>query len=674
MPTLKQLKEALVLADMKGMDEQADKLAWAAKYEIDRRANDPMYKAEGAQMVDPDVPGYVSDEIPWMAKREEEPNVLERGADFVGGLVEAPITMATATAGQAVGLGNMIHEGVKAYFAGAQQGRGIEAVQDYFTADVGRRTEEAFQRGAEAATYQPRTETGQAIIEYTGEAMNSLPPVLAPSFAQAAVMGQAARGVAPIARARVVDPSIEAARETAQRARAYTRDTVIPTMQQARELLKKPKPEPSGSVGAMKLDLPELTQAKADELLDPIPLTKGELTRDFEDLRFERETRKLPQGAKIREADIIRNKKVANNLDLAIDETGARLVTIGEKGDLIDQALQNMMNVRNKEINAAYDKARQAGEMSEPVELSGLIDYLNEPLIRAKMINEGVLRTTKSALLKTGAAREVDAIGPNNEPIKLLAPNTISLNEGEQIRRNIGESVTMARGDRREGKILKAVYDEDTEGHGGDFYKRARYLRRRYGQDFENNALVNKLTKKTDSGERLIAIESMTDLILSPSSSLASVDRLKKLRTLLLKDEQGRQAWKEIQGDLLERIKEQTFRTSNYDENRNPIPSYAGLNKIITQMDKSGKLDLILGKKGGQQMRTLRDIVQHIYTQPPGVVNHSNTATVLAALLDGVLLGSGVPAPFASTFKIARDKIKDRALQKKIDEHLKGIK
>lgn len=676
MPTLTEMKKAFIHAFDEGDMEQAGKFQKAIEFEENRRESDPLYTASGAHMNDPDVPGYVSDEIPWLATPEPEKSLTGKAVDALGGAVEIPLSMATSAAGVPVGVANMAHQGVKSAVRG-----GTKGLDKYLRS---RGPEEAFQSGVGAIAYQPRTDTGRKGVQALADVLAPLPPVIAPSITQAGMVGNVAKNVSPIARTMVVDPALRASRTGARRVGsaigAGVNRAISATDTGRKELAKiianRQRPQSKGlsSVGADQLPKSRLRAERARELDDPIDLTLGEATRNQDLLRFQHEQQKLESGKPFREAQSIKNQKVANNLDMWIDEAGSELVAIGDKGRHLDESLNAAMQKKSDMVNKTYREAEAAGHMSDQFELQKLTDFLNDPIKRAEAVNDGVLKTTRRVLLETGAAIEVDDIGPNRQPIKVLIPDKIDLVSGEQIRRSIGENASITASDRRQARLLKEAYDADTEGLGGDLYKRARSQRREFADQFENNELIRKLTgTNPKSGEKLIAIESMVDTILGPSSGLASVDRLKKLRTMLLKSESGRRSWREIQGELVQRIKSQTFRTKDTDENGNPIPSYSGLNKAISELDRSGKLDIILSKKGAEKMRTLRDVVQTIYTAPPGTINHSNTATVIASLLDGAVFAHGVPVPIGNATRIAVKKIKDRQLRKKIEQHLRGV-
>ena len=101
------------------------------------------------------------------------------------------------------------------------------------------------------------------------------------------------------------------------------------------------------------------------------------------------------------------------------------------------------------------------------------------------------------------------------------------------------------------------------------------------------------------------------------------------------------------------------------------VVSPARLNKLVKEMDADGKLDAIFGKKGAEQLRDLNEASIDILTAPPGAVNSSNTASVLAGILDGALFtATGVPVPIASGLRYGAKKLRQRATTKKVDEAL----
>jgi hypothetical protein len=88
-------------------------------------------------------------------------------------------------------------------------------------------------------------------------------------------------------------------------------------------------------------------------------------------------------------------------------------------------------------------------------------------------------------------------------------------------------------------------------------------------------------------------------------------------------------------------------------------------------LDKSGKLDFVFGKKGAEQLRTINDVAKDVLTAPPGAVNTSNTASVLAGMMDIAISGTaGVPAPIMTSFRLLTKGIKDAKTRAKVKKAL----
>jgi isopentenyl phosphate kinase len=112
------------------------------------------------------------------------------------------------------------------------------------------------------------------------------------------------------------------------------------------------------------------------------------------------------------------------------------------------------------------------------------------------------------------------------------------------------------------------------------------------------------------------------------------------------------------------------------DINGNSIVSPTGLNNIIQKLDKSGKLELIFGKKGAERYRTLNDVTKDVKTVPEGSVNYSGTASQLKNLVVPIVtdLGAsamaGVPLPVTLGGTMAYKYVKGRKEATKINEFL----
>jgi len=187
-------------------------------------------------------------------------------------------------------------------------------------------------------------------------------------------------------------------------------------------------------------------------------------------------------------------------------------------------------------------------------------------------------------------------------------------------------------------------------------------------------ALMKNLTGlKRGTEERAIALEDILNkAVFSKSTSRDSLHRLR--RVLQNSGQEGKQAWKDIQAGTIQNIQDEILKNVQFNERGDRMVSAAKFDKVVRDLDNSGKLELLYGKKGAEQVRTLNEVAHTILTSPPGTINTSNTATVMAFLMDIAISGSaGVPAPVMSTAKAITGALKDRKLKKRVQDALRIV-
>ena len=420
-----------------------------------------------------------------------------------------------------------------------------------------------------------------------------------------------------------------------------------------------------GSVGARGVDVGTLRQAKSEELPYPIPLTKGQKTRSFEDVQFERETAKIAEaGEPLRQRFTEQNQKIIQNLDAFIDMTGAERRELRDVGMAVDEALKSRINRDKTKIRTLYADADKSGELNAPVTLKSIVDHLVENEPEAEVAN--LLKTARAKAIRLGIARETDD--------GQLVAQPVTLKIAETFRKSINNATNAEPTNIRQASIMKGLIDAETEGKGGDVYRRARAARAKYAKDYEEIGIISDLVNtKRGTADRKIALENVLDrTIISQSSSLDDIRQLRRI--LHTEGEKGHQAWKELQGATLQYIRDQVTKSASLDTAGNTAVSPARLNQVIKNLDKSGKLDFIFGKKGAEQIRLLNDVAQFVLTVPTGIVNTSNTASViLSGMADMVISGmAGYATPVVTTLRFVKDKVKDRQLRKRIQNALEG--
>ena len=560
--------------------------------------------------VDPDVPTAENLALSRQAKPTPEEKSL---GDYILGGGEAALTAITSATGGTIGgvIGNL--EGALQYAMGRA---------------TPEQAQEIAARYSGALTYQPKTEVGQDIIEGAGELTEALPPVL---------------GVTPPA-------------QIVAGAQSF-RGTPKPQMPSLKAN------ENNNSVGAMQTSQESIRQQRAESLPVPIKLTKGQKEQDLSQQKFERETAKSEVGGDLRDRYTEQNAKLNQNIDAFIDETGTVLPDEQSKigtGQAVDKALRARAAKDKAEIRAAYKDAEKSPEANELVDISQVSDYMNENMAGAS-----------SAPIMGQFQKETQRLGLSDGDVNngnfLLSDMT--LKQSEDLRKFVNRFTDENNSnDVRVASDIKRLIDASTESSGGEKYKKARRLRSRYASNYENIGIVKDLLgKKRGTDDRKIALENVSNKIIN-----GTVEDLKQVRRLLrTQGEEGESAFNEIRAQALKDLKESVTKNVGSDQQGNPIISAAAFDKYVKNLDQNGKLDLLFGKKGAEQIRDLRDISKDVLVSQPGAVNYSNTASSIAAALDIITSGfAGLPLPIAIGTRKASKAISERKTKQRIKQAL----
>lgn len=531
--------------------------------------------------------------------------------------------------------------------------------------------EKSAMEGAQALTYMPRTETGREYAQNVGDVMQQALP-LTPLTAEMGMLGAGIKAASPAIQAgtrAAAAPVIAGAGRAATVAKSAAMDTVQAVKNAPgrameavglRDAAPRPTPGTMGSGGAAGTDIATMRQVAASELPVPVELTRGQATRDFAQQRFEQEAAKNPElGAPIRERMEQQNKAVRQSFDSWIDETGSQAPDSRATGIAVDKAIRAKAARDKVEIRTAYKDADKAGETAQPVSTKSIVDALNESVSAES--TAPVIGAAKKELIRLGGAVE-DANGQ-------LVAQDMTLANTEQLRKFVNKTTGSDATNIKFAGDLKRAIDASTEGAGGELYQRARSLRSKYADQYENHSVISDLlNNKRGTADRRVALEDVADRVLYRGS----LDDMRFARKVLQTGgEDGQQAWKEIQGAALRDIRDAATKNVARDSAGNEVISASGLDKAIKRLDNEGKLDYLYGKKGAEQLRAVNDLAKVMFTSPPGSVNTSNTASVLLAAMDMVVSGSaGMPLPVMSGLKMLVKNVKDRKLRARIQDAL----
>lgn len=404
-------------------------------------------------------------------------------------------------------------------------------------------------------------------------------------------------------------------------------------------------------VGAAKVE-PALTRIQtAQNLRVPIPLTKGQATRELGQQGFEAETPKsYPElGKPLISKSIEQNDKILQNFDAYIDETGKQTAGLTALGRVVDTALVNSSKKAKSEINAAYKAAKEAGETAQMIDVTPVQNYLNG--LEAEAINAPVI---------TSAKMKLD---------KLTKDGQLSINDLEEIRKMVGKVSGDTPTNMSFGRDIKNEIDAVLQNQGGDLYKNARALRAKYARDFENLGYVDKLLQnKPGTTDRAVALEDVFNHSIL-SGSRQDVQNIGL--TLKKAGAEGQQAWKELQGQTLQHIKDEVTKSVNINSAGEPVVSPAQFKRIVTNLDQDGKLDYLYGKKGAQEIRDLLETAINVNTKVKGAENTSGTTSALIRSLDTISKSPLGAIPFVKSIsKNLVENAQEKMIKKQVEESI----
>ena len=561
----------------------------------------------------PDVP-LVASQMPKQVPIEEPKTSM---MDKLKALYEVPATIGSAILSQpasmAYGLGRSAVEG-------AMQGQ----------APSGEARDVYYRQARQATQFQPTSPASVGALESIGGALEGLPPYIGNIGAIPSAI-QAAGAVRP-----AINQAVQATRPA------------VNTMAQA---LRKEAP----MVGVGAAEVPEAVSRvqMAQQLRVPVELSKGQALRDLGQQKFEIETPKsfTELGKPLIEAQAKRNDAILQNFDAFVDATGKETYGLRETGRVVDKALVGAANKAKAEINAAYTAARESGETQQPVSYAPLKAYIDEqtPTVKRKL-----------APIISAVDEEIAKNDPKNKT------GQISINNLEDIYQFINKNYEPGTVGEGHARTMKNLINQMTEGQGGELYQEARKLRTKFGREFENVGYVDKLLRqKPGTTDRSVAFEDVFDhAILN-----GSLDDVRAIGMTLKKaGPEGQQAFKELQGQTIQYIKDKVSQSVDVDSFGNPVVSPAKFKSVVTQLDQDGKLDYIFGKAGAQEIRNLLETTINVNAPLKGAANYSNTSSAIITALDKI---GGIRVPGVSNLaSYAAQKGKETAIKKQIQESI----
>lgn len=542
------------------------------------------------------------------------------------------------------------------------------------------------EQAAGGLTYQPKTEAGQRYAETVGKIAEPLAAV-APMAAELAPIAESARAMAPIVSAEASNaassilknigkkeiskaevPPIPKTPETIPLEAAP--ETITGKVKEAAKTVKQKAAQVAGispaeepSISAESLAQGVIRTQKAESLPEPIKLTLGSATRDASQLAFEKEQIKSSLGGPLRKRAEENNLQALTNFEKIIDSTEAKAPDISSTGNTVTKALSEGYKAAKTKTRVAYNKAQNSPEASIQVDPSEVLAELNSRPTGLK--TTGLTDHAKQYAVRLGIA-EIDDSG------NLVPRSNVTVRQMEDFRKEINQATGFEPVEIRDSSILKGLIDKQTEPVAGPLYKEARALRAAQARKYENRAIIARLvTNRKGMEDPTVAADQVFNKSIL-NSSPEEITFLK--RVLKTSGDDGQQAWKELQGATMRHIRDEATKGMGMDSADNPIVSPAKLHQVVTQLDKNGRLDLMLGKDRAATVRNLNDVVRYINTVPPGtLINNSGTAgVILAAMAEAGATGAltGLPVPVISALKALTSHLRDNRMKMKIEQAL----
>jgi hypothetical protein len=384
-----------------------------------------------------------------------------------------------------------------------------------------------------------------------------------------------------------------------------------------------------------------------------IRATAGERSKNLAQQQFESEAQRgaltgVSQDTKTQLAEKMRGFKVSQKEDIlnqfermteevggTVDRTTPRAV-----GTVVDKALNDIYAKKFNAYKEKYNLADESGETLEQVPYQSLLDYI------------GTKSTTRREKLDP-ILNDVAELLAMNDPQKTGA---ISVRNLEDIYQVVGTAK-----DSPSAKPLKDLITQIGDGAGGKLYQEARQARAQLAKEFEDVSRVDKLLgTKAGYKDRRVALDDVYNHVVIDGS----LEEMRTVTQLLKKSgPEGQQAYKELQGYTLQRMKDLLLKKG--DETDAILLN--NFNNFVTQLDREEKLGYMFGKTGRDQLLDLQKTIKDVMVKEPGAVNYPNTGGIVLRGLEK-LLQLPVKIPGAKT---AAEFARERQYTKQLEEALK---
>lgn len=556
-------------------------------------------------------------------------NLLGKAA----GVVEAPMIMLSGMAGGVLG-------GAAGLYKGLTGGK-------YGTPEGVRDAAKTADSVSNAIAYKPSTQTGAYLAQKAGDAINASGIIGIPS-AELATLGRAVSSSSQSMR--------NLAGANAGAMAVQDAEMVGSGGAKLSDLIRAPKLTMAGGGAALTAEQMLRAQRFAN-MRAPMNPTQGILSRTIDDVQFEREAAKRPEGKALDQRYAELNKGMGQQFDAMIDETGATATSRRATGKSFVNAVEAKKAAKKTEVDQAYKEARASGDMAEQIDVQPILDFVEKNRSAAR--NAGILHSIEDEANRLSAGT-----------------GKISLNDMEEMREMVGNLSEPGKPNGHYGELATKLIDQVTAGKGGPAYQQARRLNENMMKEFVDRDIIDKMLRnKPGTKDRAVSYDDVAQNIIRNGSldDMKHAFRVLEAHPVGTAPEivaAGQQAAKDLRGAAMADIKKRVFGNAGANSAGDTVGSQAKMKTIIQELDDEGKLEFLYGKKGAQEIRDTLDVATDIYTTPAGTVNSANTASAMEKVLDRMAGAVGGTPIVGHAVKYAAKKLESRNYSKRVDAAL----
>ena len=537
--------------------------------------------------------------------------------DRIMGVIETPLALGATLAGGAI-----------APIVGIA---GTLASGKYGTQEGIRAGEQAMK----AVQYQPRTQTAREALGAVGEFLQPVTSALPPTLGAA---GTTLNALAPAT-----------LMQAGAVARPIARQVTAPVQNALANVMTREQQPGMVGMGAASTAEDLQRQQRLEQF--GIRAKLGERTKNLQQQQFESEVErgvitgisedaktKLQEQMKLFEAG--KQKDIISNFERMTEEVGstADRGEIRKTGRIIDKVLNNEYTKKFDAYKEKYRLADESGETLEQVPYQSLLDYI------------GTKSTTRREKLDP-ILNDVAELLAMNDPQKT---GSISIRNLEDIYQVVGTVK-----DSPSAKPLKDLITKIGDGAGGKLYQEARQARTQLAKEFEDVYRVDKLLgTKAGYKDRRVALDDVYNHIVVDGS----LEEMRTVTSLLKKTPEGREAYKELQGQTLQRMKDLLLKKGDEKD----AVRLERFSNFVTDLDREEKLAYMFGKTGRDEILDLRQAIKDVMVKEPGAVNYSNTSGAVLRGLEALQAlrfpGAKTAAEIARTIEV-KGKVKEALKQ-----------